>query len=168
MKKNLKSLFIIGAVLISILGTLGHFLYEWTGNNPIVAYFSAVNESTWEHLKLLFFPLLLWTVVSYFLWGREKKCYWGANACGCLAGLLTIVTLYYTYRGALGFNIDFLNIAIYFVSVVVSCYIAYCCIVREKCCWNDMAGILFFIIMTILFWIFTAFPPQIALFQSPI
>lgn len=43
-------------IFISILGVLLHFTYEWSGDNPAVGLFSAVNESTWEHLKLIFFP----------------------------------------------------------------------------------------------------------------
>ena len=53
-------------LFISVLGVLLHFTYEWSGDNPIVALFSAVNESTWEHLKLLFFPMLLLTIIELF------------------------------------------------------------------------------------------------------
>ena len=49
LKRNL-----IAFLVISILGTIGHFLFEWTGENAIVGLFFPVNESTWEHLKLLF------------------------------------------------------------------------------------------------------------------
>lgn len=41
-------------IFISVLGVLLHFTYEWAGDNAVVGLFSAVNESTWEHLKLLF------------------------------------------------------------------------------------------------------------------
>ena len=40
-------------IFISVLGVLLHFTYEWSGDNAVVGLFSAVNESTWEHLKLL-------------------------------------------------------------------------------------------------------------------
>ena len=50
-------------ILTLILGTLLHFLYEWTGYNYLVGFISPVNESTWEHLKLLFFPVLF---LSFF------------------------------------------------------------------------------------------------------
>lgn len=53
-------------LFISILGTLLHFTYEWSQNNAIVGLFSAVNESTWEHLKLLFFPMLFLTLFELF------------------------------------------------------------------------------------------------------
>lgn len=56
---------------ISILGVLLHFTYEWSNDNPAVGLFSAVNESTWEHLKLIFFPMLLLTMIE-FLWDHIK------------------------------------------------------------------------------------------------
>ena len=59
-KKNVIAFFIIG-----ILGTLSHFIYEWTGENLIAGYFFNVNESTWEHLKLLFFPTVTYSVFEY-------------------------------------------------------------------------------------------------------
>ena len=62
LKKN-----IIAFVIIGALGTLGHFLYEWSGDNRLVGYFFSVNESTWEHLKLLFFPTVIYSVFEYFL-----------------------------------------------------------------------------------------------------
>lgn len=60
---------------ISILGVLLHFTYEWSNDNPAVGLFSAVNESTWEHLKLIFFPMLLLTMME-FLWAhiKDKPC----------------------------------------------------------------------------------------------
>ena len=58
-------------IFISILGVLLHFTYEWSGDNPAVGLFSAVNESTWEHLKLIFFPMLLLTLIE-FLWAHIK------------------------------------------------------------------------------------------------
>lgn len=51
-------------IFISVLGVLLHFTYEWSGDNAVVGLFSAVNESTWEHLKLLFFPFLLLTILE--------------------------------------------------------------------------------------------------------
>ena len=57
---------IIGLIFCIILGTIGHFLYEWSNRNFIVSLFSSVNESTWEHLKILFFSMLITTIIGYF------------------------------------------------------------------------------------------------------
>ena len=58
---------IIAIIVILILGTLLHFTYEWSGDNLFVGSFSAVNESVWEHLKLVFYPMLLMGIINYFL-----------------------------------------------------------------------------------------------------
>ena len=47
-----------------LLGSLLHFVYGWSGGSVLAAGFSAVNESTWEHMKLLFFPVFLLTLVQ--------------------------------------------------------------------------------------------------------
>ena len=54
---KIKTWQIITVIICLILGTLLHFTYEWSGENPIIALFSAVNESIWEHLKLAFYPM---------------------------------------------------------------------------------------------------------------
>lgn len=41
----------ISILIISVIGTLLHFLYEISHHNKYVALFAAVNESTWEHIK---------------------------------------------------------------------------------------------------------------------
>ena len=64
-------------IFISVLGVLLHFTYEWSGDNAVVGLFSAVNESTWEHLKLLFFPFLLLTI-------DESRSRCPAVAYGCI------------------------------------------------------------------------------------
>lgn len=70
-KNNILRFTIFSGIFVMILGTLLHFTFEWSGNSTFVASFSAVNESTWEHLKLLFFPMLLTTILGYFLIGKN-------------------------------------------------------------------------------------------------
>ncbi|MEI3340636.1 MAG: DUF6512 family protein [Eubacterium sp.] len=67
MEKYLKKSNIRAFFFIAVIGTLLHFTYEWTGKNLLVGLFSAVNESTWEHMKLLFMPAFF-----YFLFESKK------------------------------------------------------------------------------------------------
>ena len=60
---NLKKWQIIVTIICLILGTILHFTYEMSNYNPIVGLFSAVNESVWEHLKLLAFPMMLMALI---------------------------------------------------------------------------------------------------------
>lgn len=99
-------------IFISVLGVLLHFTYEWSGDNAVVGLFSAVNESTWEHLKLLFFPFLLLTILEVLLRGNMlPEQFLPARVLGILAGMGGIVVGFYTLRGVLGRNYDALNIA---------------------------------------------------------
>lgn len=55
MGKRLNFWPLAGFLTVSALGTLAHFAYEWSGKQLLAGAFCAVNESTWEHMKLLFF-----------------------------------------------------------------------------------------------------------------
>ena len=67
MKKHLKQYTLIGIIFVTIAGTLSHFVYEWSGKNPFLALFLfPINETTWEHMKLVFFPSIVYaTFMAY-------------------------------------------------------------------------------------------------------
>ena len=50
-------IYITGYIAVTVLGTLLHFVYGWSSSNMLVGLFAAVNESTWEHMKLAFYPI---------------------------------------------------------------------------------------------------------------
>ena len=116
MAKTKKQL-IAGAVFVLIAGTLAHFVYDWSGQNRIVGWFFPVNESTWEHMKLIFFPMLLYSLV----FGREMLC---AMLWGTLAGTWLIPVLFYTYSGILGRNMFVLDLAVFVLSVLAGFWVA--------------------------------------------
>ena len=86
-----------------LLGNTLHFVYDWTGQARWAAYLAATNESTWEHLKLLFFPMLLLTLVELFFFHEKMpaNCLW-ARTLGILSGMIFIVAVFYTLNGILG------------------------------------------------------------------
>lgn len=87
-----------------ILGTLLHFLYHWTGENGFIATFSATNESVWEHLKLVFFPMLVLGIVEYFFVKDKVNNYIEAKVIGIFVAISFVVVVFYTYTGMLGTN----------------------------------------------------------------
>ncbi len=151
------------------MGAVGHFLYKWTGQNTIVGYFFPVNESTWEHLKLLFFPTLIFSILEYNFVKREIKNYAPSITVSVITGMLSIIVLFYTYSGVLGYFVDAINIAIYYISVIIMLIIKNKFIVREKLSGqnsNTLSLIILFVI-TLLFILFTYNPPQLAIFKTP-
>lgn len=158
---------ILGTIFTGVLGVINHFLYEWSNYNKLVALFCPVNESTWEHLKLLFFPFLLWLIISCFAGRNGRKKFLGNAAFGCFSGMTSIVVLFYTYTGILGYFVDFINIAIYFIGVGV-CFSMLWFLNKRKKHLSNFNGAVFFIVMTVLFFLFTFFPPSIGLFIPPL
>lgn len=153
---------------ISILGVLLHFTYEYSGNNPIVALFSAVNESTWEHLKLLFFPFLLLTIIETLIMPDTlPENFLSSRTIGIVSGMLFIIISFYTFIGVIGKSYDFINIGIYFVAVIISLITENKLFTKTYNNSSVTAAIILFII-TVAFFVFTFNPPDIGLFINPL
>ena len=123
MKKIVPYWQMMGFIFTGILGTLLHFLFDWTGGRAIIALFSAVNESIWEHMKLLYYPMLAFAFWEYSKWGKKTPGFWCIKLVGMFTGLALIPVLYYTYTGILGLSADWFNITIFFVAAAAAFYI---------------------------------------------
>ena len=106
-EKFIKRAYIIATVLAGTVGTLLHFLYNWTKKSYIVGLFSATNESVWEHLKLLFIPVFISTVIENLVYGKAIKNFFFSRLVAVLLGLFSIIALHYGYTGAIGKRFDF-------------------------------------------------------------
>ena len=169
MSKKLLKYDIIGFVFVSIIGTLAHFVYEWTNKCVIAALFCPINESPWEHLKLIFFPYLIWTVIQAFIMKGTKNVL-PAKFIGVFVGMTATLSFFYTYTGIIGRNIDPLNIFSFFIGVFVAFLLDYIIIKSEKMheTGKNITAVILFIIMGAIFILFTFAPPLIPLFKDPI
>lgn len=165
--KALKKLEFFSFLLASLLGVLFHFIYEWSGNKLIVGFFSPVNESTWEHLKLVFFPILLISVVEYIIGDFQDSCFFCVKLQSALLSMVSVVVLFYTYSGILGRNVDWVNIAIYFISMAFAYLYSCKKLSTNATACNSTLCIIGATILIIAFMIFTVYPPGIGLFQAP-
>ena len=100
MNKRIFKLEAIGFIFTSVLGTLMHFFYEWSGNNTFVGLFCPVNESPYEHLKLLFFPFLIWTFVENIKLSNNKFNIFTSKLIGILLGMYVTLSVFYIFEGA--------------------------------------------------------------------
>ena len=161
--------FIFALLFIGALGALGHFFYSWTDKNTFVGYFFPVNESTWEHLKLLFFPTVLFSIIEYFAIKDKVSGYAPSVAISLMVGLMTIVTIFYTYSGVLGFKIEWFNIAIYYIALIVMLIIKWL-LLNSGIINGRLATILsliWFLAMAIMFVVFTYNPLEYGIFEKP-
>lgn len=164
--KDLKRFCVIGFLVTTILGVISHFVYEWTGGNFLVGLFFPMNESTWEHMKLLFFPMFLFALVAGKKMERQYPCIYNAMFTGILVGLALIPTLFYTYSGILGFFVDWVNIAVYVLSVLVAYIVVYhvALTCRNK---NPMVLRIVMYVLLVAFMVFSVYPPNLGIFSAP-
>ena len=157
-----------GLIFTVILGTILHFLFEWTGGSVLVSPFSGVNESTWEHMKLLYWPLLFFALVQRVFF-MDQKNYWCVKLTEILLGLILVPVLFYTYNGAFGKSPDWVNITIFYISaLIVYLYERRAFRKNRMVCpypWLAFAGIC---LIGVLFVVFTFAPPGIPLFRDPL
>ena len=167
MQKRLLRWELIGFAFTGAVGTLLHFVYEWTGGDPLIAAFCAVNESTWEHMKLLAVPWLVWTVVTIVV----NRCAASAlpRAIGLLAGLAAIPALFYTYTGILGKSVGVVNILIFQAAVLLAYFVSVSLqkSARLSSIPFQILGILLHLLAALAFLFFTSFPPSLPLFVDP-
>ena len=168
MKKSINLWQLWGFAVTSLLGTLLHFLYEWTGKSNLVAPFSGVNESTWEHMKLLFWPMFIFAIVQSIFF-RNRKDFFCIKLRGILLGLVLIPIIFYTYNGAISKSPDWINIAIFFISAaVVYIYEARRFIADKTPCRKKGVAIAVLCIIALLFIIFTFKTPELGIFKDPL
>lgn len=157
-----------GFAFTSLAGTFLHFLYELSGKKFWASVVSGVNESTWEHMKLLFFPMLLFAAVQYFFYG-DRKDFWCVQLQSILTGLTLIPVLFYTYNGAVGKSPDWLNISIFFISAFFA-YRRGAKLLSKSAlpCRFSLLSLVILCGIAVLFVIFTFYPPEIGLFLDPV
>jgi len=168
MKRTVSFWQTVGFIFTGIGGVLLHFLYDWTNKSIFAAPISGVNESTWEHMKLLFFPMFIFSIFQrrYF---KEQQNYWCIKFLGIITGIATIPILFYTYNGVIGKSPDWINIIIFFIAAAVAFILEAHLFKQEsyRCKWSRLS-FLSLCFISLLFVIFTFFTPEIPLFKDPL
>ena len=158
---------IFSAIFVIVLGTLFHFIYQLSGENKIVAIFSSVNESVWEHMKLLFFPMLFSIIIGYFYLNESVPNFVCSKTIGILVAMALLVIFFYTYTGILGRNIAIVDITSFFIEVIIGEYVAYILMINNFKC-KKIIAVLILAIICFCFIKFTFNTPKIGIFKDPL
>lgn len=159
----------LGALFTIILGSILHFTYDFF-ETDFTAIFSAVNESTWEHLKLLFFPVMIFAIIEYFIYGKKYTNFWASKVISLLIGMLAIVVVFYTYTGIIGESSGIFNILLFVASTILT-YWLNCMFIENELFKSEILNkiaVILSIIIFVMFWIYTFYPPLINLFRDPV
>lgn len=167
--KTLKTYFIAGLIFVALTGTLSHFVYEWSGCNPLAGFLTPVNESTWEHMKLIFFPAVIWSLFFSRHLSVSLPCLVPEMLTGTLLGTLAIPVLFYTYTGILGTNVAWIDISIFYISVILVFWYAHKTVKTSASPSKIKRTVscLITVLFVFLFIIFSFQPPALGIFQEP-
>lgn len=159
-------------IILGIAAVFSHIAYNLSGNKLIIGLFNPINESCiWEHLKLMFFPLLLWWTVVYLINNKKLEIplnTWIVSAAISLfVAPLSVVFLYYSYTGALGIESVFIDILLVFV-----CYFVALCVASHFLKYSSpnkgiaVLSVAVIVIILIAFVVFTINPPKLPIFYD--
>ena len=160
---------IFSILFLVITGSAFHFLYDWLNESRLIAWFVPVNESTWEHLKLLFFPATILTVYEFFKYDKNYD-FLTSRILALFLGLISIPILFYSYKAIVGRDFIVIDILIFVIAVIIFWYMS-------KFFYNKPAhssNVLFiivgslYLIVFLMFIIFTFYPPTFFLFKDPL
>jgi len=156
-----------GMVFIIILGSMLHFTFEWSGNQPIVGVFSAVNESVWEHLKIAFWPTLLYAIFEYNHLNKKTNNFFFAKTIGIYGIMIIIPVIFYSYTIIAEENL-IIDILSFIFAIIIGQLISYKLLTFKKLPKSlEMISLVALVILALAFVVFTFYPPQIQLFQDP-
>lgn len=159
---------IIGIIFISLIGTLLHFTYEISNHNKVVALFSAVNESTWEHIKIALTPTFIWTLYDGAAYGIYNN-YFIAKTASLLVIIFLIPILFYIYKIFTKKSKLPIDIIIFYITIITSSLV-FKYILNLK----DLPYYITYISLVLMFIIFgfymtlTLLPMKNFLFKDPI
>lgn len=156
-----------GAVISIVLGSLLHFVFELSGGSHFIALFGAVNESTWEHLKLAFWPTFFYTLIEWWIFRKEFKYFCQAAFIKLFSMPVIIVVLFYGWLALFEDNFIY-DILIFMVAVIVGYYLSYKIVKAQKSSLPETLWAILIIAQLVIFSLFTYFPPHSFLTHDPV
>ena len=170
-KVNSKSVLVyelIGMMFIILLGSALHFTFEIFGKSPLVGVFSAVNECVWEHLKLAFWPALLYMLVEYVPLKRSANNFLFAKTAGACLMIVLIPIVFYSYTAIAGKSIFVIDISTFVVAVVIGQLLSFKLLSYKRLSEHyDRLSIILLVLLVLAFALFTFYPPQLPIFRDP-
>ena len=159
---------IAGALFTILFGAFLHFAFELSGGFAPVALIAAVNESTWEHLKLAFWPALIFSLIELKFLSKSVNNFAVAKTVSLYVMPVAIIVMFYGYTMLLEDSF-IADILIFMISVVIGYIVSYKLLTAKKFpeSWKKYTLIALAVII-LMFSLLTYFAPQFFLFQDPV
>jgi len=158
-----------GIVVSFGLAAFLHFLYDWSGGLRFTAIFSLVNESVWEHVKILLWPYLLWSIAEYYILKPDLRRLVVARTAGAYTVAALTICVFYVYTGILGRSVvwfDILSAALWLLAgEIISLRILNARWTTSEYYLISLAALVLLVVMLLCF---TVSPPRLGLFADPV
>lgn len=158
---------LVGFLFTGIVGALSHFFYQWSGKISLSALLFPVNESTWEHLKLVFFPMFLYFTIGFFFL-KDADNYIAAAFLCILTSVILIPVIFYSYTAFTGEPILAVDILTFFVAVLAGFTVAFFVLNMPQNTAFNVVSAPELAVLLALYLTLTFFPPKCFLFKDPI
>ena len=162
---NLKRAKIIAVIGIFILNFIFHFVYEWIPST-ITAIFFPVNESIWEHQKLIFTSVIFYGIIDYLILQKFKIKY-NNFFTSLFVSAITIIPIFLIIYLPFYYKIGpkmVLNIIVMLISIIISQIISYYILKAKDCDKLNLISLILIIISYIVFAYLTYNPIKSELF----
>jgi hypothetical protein len=170
-KRRIAAWEFLGFLVIFFAGSFLHFIFELSGFNTVFAPFGSVNESTWEHLKLFYWPALVFAAVEHAFIRGEVNNFWAAKAHSVVLTPLVVALAFYAYVGVVvpidGKGTLAGTLVTAAIGVGLGQWAGYRLLTgpQRSRRWH-VAGVIAIVAMGAAFVVFTFLPPRIFLFEN--
>jgi len=165
---NIITIQIISFFILLVLGSLLHFTHAWFKKGILLHFFSALNESTWEHMKMLVAPTLIVTILQYFL---LKDQYGNLNNSFFILlfiEILTIPALFETLKRIVKKVPFAITITIFVLAIIFGLIGQYFSLINNFMLFPENVALIIYVFIILCFAIFSYYPPKFFIFKDPI
>jgi len=158
---------IIGVFIIFGLSFLSHFMYQWLPNS-IFSILFPVNESIWEHMKLIVTPVLIFSIFEYIIYRKKNIEYNNfilSYAVSMILGIIIYLIIYLPIENIFGHSM-IVAIVILFITFIVVEFISYYIMNSREIKYSNIIGISLIILIYIVFGYLTYNPIESDLFYD--
>ena len=143
---------IIGVFVIFLLSFASHFIYKWIPN-ALFSIIFPVNESIWEHMKLLVTPVLIFSLIEYIIYNKKDISYNNfilSYSISMFVGIIIYLIIYLPIHYIFGHNSIFAIVLLFLVFIIIE-IISYYVMRYKDIKYGNIVGFCLIIMMYIIF-----------------
>ena len=158
----------ISIITIFLCGCLAHFLYDILKGPKALGIFTAVNESTWEHIKIAITPTLLWSLLDGYIYGDNPN-YFAAKLASLLILTFYIPFIFYSYTRLTRRPVLWVDITTFAAAIILAQFVFYVIInLPAFPFWASYLSALGFLAFFGAYMTLTLLPLKATIFKDPI